>query len=138
MHDAAGIDDIGALVRRVADPYRAFEQQEPGAAGLIDVDVEDGAAHGDHSRRRAQLIVALAGKPGDEAEGALDEIDADGAGRGRGIVNELVEDEARSGAERQLGIVAQLQLAERVGSDLDCLVLANVVADGEIVFLLIE
>ena len=75
--------------------------------------------------------------PGDEAEGALDQVDDDGAAGDVGIVDELVELEARAGPERQRGVVAQLDLADAVGADLDQLVLAHAVAGGEMALVLL-
>ncbi len=45
-----------------------------------------------------------------------------------GIVDELVELQARAGPERQLGVVVELNLTQRIGADFDVLVLMNLIA----------
>ena len=54
------------------------------------------------------------------------------------IVDELVEEKPRAGAERELGIVAQHDLAAAVLGDLDQLLPAHVVADGQTPLIIFE
>ena len=80
----------------------------------------------------------LRGDAGNGAEGALGQIEDDGSSFFVAVVDELVEHHARAGAEGQLGVVVQPELALAVVADLDHLVLAHDVADRQLAFLLVE
>ena len=93
------------------------------------VDVEDGAAHGDRCVRRADLVGLLRGDAGDKAERALGQVEDDRARFLVAVVDELVEHHAGARAEGELGVVVEAELAPPVVADLDDLVLAHDVAD---------
>ncbi len=82
--------------------------------------------------------MGLDGDAGDEAEGALGQIENDRSGLLVAVVDELIEHHARARPERQLGVVVEAELAAAVVADLDDLVLAHDVADGELALLLVE
>ena len=67
------------------------------------------------------------GNAGYEPKGPLDKIEDDGAAGNFRIVDEFIEQKLRAGPKRQLGVVAQPDLARTFRADLDEFVLANVV-----------
>ena len=127
-----------ALARGRADLDRALDEQEPRRVVGLHVDVEDGAAHGDRRCRHVDHVGRLGGEPRDEAERAAHEVHHDGAAVDVGIVDELVEQELGAGPERELGLVAQLDLAAAFIVDGDELLGAYAVALREVVFIVLE
>src|SRR4029079_13621761 len=135
---AARIIERLALIAGVADADRSFVQQQPNRTGLIDVDVEDGAAHGYRGYRSADRVERLGGNAGDEAKAALDEVEDDRAARFVGIIDETVERHSRAGPDGQLRLIAQHHLRDRVGARCDDLFLDDVIAGGELAKVLAE
>ena len=127
-----------ALARGRADLDRALDEQEPRRVVGLHVDVEDGAAHGDRCRRHVDHVGRLGGEPRDEAERAAHEVHHDGAAVDVGIVDELVEQELGAGPERELGLVAQLDLAAAFIVDGDELLGAYAVSLREVVLIVLE
>lgn len=105
---------------------------------VLNVDVEDGAAHGDGGDRRADRIERLGRHAGDETEAALDQIEDDGATRFVGVIDEAVERHARSRSDGELRLITQHQFRNRIGTRRYDLLLHDIVARREMAQVITE